>query len=204
MNMRAISDVFSDFQKNLPAPSVSVEDILEALHERGFGFLLLIFSAPMALPFPDPPIVNIILATPMVILTAQQALGRHTIWMPRRLKLLSVSREKVDTVLGALLPWMRRLEKISRPRLDFMTQGFCSRLAGLFGLVMALTACIPVPLTHTVPSLGIAIMAVGIIMRDGLAVLTGAAVGMLWIAMLVFAVLIFGPHGIDMIKDAIP
>lgn len=201
--MRAISDVLSDFRQSLSSPTVSVADILEALHERGFGFLLLIFSAPMALPFPDPPIVNIILATPMVLLTAQQALGRHTIWMPERLKRVRVSREKADNVLSALLPWMKRLEKISRPRFDFMTQGLFSRAIGMFGLLMALTACIPVPLTHTVPSLGIAIMAVGVIMRDGLAVLAGAALGMIWITMLVLAVLFFGPQGIDMIKDII-
>jgi hypothetical protein len=38
-----------------------------------------------------------------------------------------------------------------------------------------------------VPAFGIALMAVGLLMRDGLAVLAGALIGTLWVCLLVFA-----------------
>ena len=68
---------------------------------------------------------------------------------------------------------------------------------------MALTVCIPVPLTNTVPSFGIALMSLGGIMRDGLMTLTGALIGIAWVSMLVITALVFGPEAVDIIKDVI-
>ncbi|GJL84439.1 MAG: hypothetical protein DHS20C02_02140 [Micavibrio sp.] len=203
MTIRSISDVFTDFQAGLSGSDVSIANILDALHERGFGFLLLIFAAPMALPIPVPPGINILLASPLIILTAQQAIGRRTIWMPEAIKKKNLSREKFDSTLNAVIPWMKKLEVVFRPRFSFATQGIFSNIIGLMGLIMALTVCIPLPLTNTVPSLGIALMAIGVIMRDGVAVLGGAIIGTLWVCMLAYAVLFFGAEGIDMVKDTI-
>jgi len=203
MTPRAVSQVFTDFQAGLQGPAVSIADILQALHERGFGFVLLVFAAPMALPVPVPPGINILLASPLVLLTAQQALGRQTIWLPAQLKRKSLSREKFNGVMNAVIPWLRRLEILFRPRLAFVTQGIFSHVIGIMGLIMALTVCIPVPLTNTVPSLGIALMAIGVIMRDGAAVLAGAAIGTAWVCLLVASVLFFGGEGIDIVKETI-
>jgi hypothetical protein len=57
---------------------------------------------------------------------------------------------------------------------------------------MALMVCVPLPLTNTVPSLGIACMAIGVVMRDGLAVIAGAIIGLVWI----FLLLTLGEAGI--------
>ena len=53
------------------------------------------------------------------------------------------------------------------------------------------------------PSFGIALMAVGVLMRDGLAVIIGAIIGSLWVAMLAGAVVFLGTEGIDVVKDFI-
>ncbi|MCB1563104.1 MAG: exopolysaccharide biosynthesis protein [Alphaproteobacteria bacterium] len=201
--MRALSDVFTDFKTALTTPEVTIGDILEALHERGFGFILLLFALPMALPIPVPPGINILLATPLLILTAQQALGRHTIWMPERLKRKAISRNKLCGVIDSALPLLKRIEALTRPRLGFITDGLFSNLIGILGLIMALTVCIPLPLTNTVPSMGIALMALGVIMRDGLAVIAGALIGTAWVCMLAFAVLFFGAEGLDIVKETI-
>lgn len=203
MLMRALSDVFTDFKTALTTPEVTIGDILEALHERGFGFILLLFALPMALPIPVPPGINILLATPLLILTAQQALGRHTIWMPERLKRKAISRNKLCGVIDSALPLLKRIEALTRPRLGFITDGLFSNLIGILGLIMALTVCIPLPLTNTVPSMGIALMALGVIMRDGLAVIAGALIGTAWVCMLAFAVLFFGAEGLDIVKETI-
>lgn len=182
---------------------VNFDNLLEALHERGFGFLLLIFSVPMALPIPVPPGINILLATPLIILTAQQAVGRHTIWMPGWVRSKKITREKMTTMITAILPWLEKLEIFIKPRLEFVTRGLFSHLIGIFGLIMALSICVPLPLTNTVPSLGIALMAIGVIMRDGLAVLAGAITGILWICALAMIIYFLGTEGIDLIKDTI-
>lgn len=203
MTVRTISQVFEDLHLSLQGEYVRIEDLLLALHERGFGFILLIFAVPMALPIPVPPGINVFLAAPLILLTAQQALGRRTIWLPKTLRKKRIDRRKLDSILESVLPWLRRIQILVRPRLSYITQGIFSNIIGLTGLLMALTICIPLPLTNTVPSLGIALMAIGVIMRDGLAVLAGALIGMLWVSILAGALIFFGMEGIDILKDHI-
>lgn len=201
--IRSLSTVLEDLRHSLHSETVSVSDLVEAFHERGIAMLQLLFAGPMALPLPEPPVVNIVLGLPLVLLTGQQALGRHTIWLPRRILRISVSRSRLDTVLGALIPWMRKLEFFVKPRLGALTHGAVSRLWGVLGMFMAVAVLIPVPLFHTVPSLGIALMAVGVSMRDGIVIILGALIGIGWIAMLTTAVLVFGPEAFDIVKDFI-
>lgn len=203
MTVRPISLVLEDIRSQFNADTMTVDDVLSAFHERGFGFILLIFALPMALPIPVPPGVNVIMAAPLILLTAQQAIGRHTIWLPQRTRRKSIETSSFHKMIAGCIPWLRRLEYVIRPRLGFMTQGLFSNLIGIFGLLMALAILVPIPLTNSVPSLGIAIMAIGVIMRDGLAVLAGATIGLLWIALLTAALLFFGTEGIDLLKETV-
>ena len=68
---------------------------------------------------------------------------------------------------------------------------------------MALSVTIPLPMTNTVPAFGIATMALGVIMRDGLAVIVGAVVGLAWVAMLLYVSIFLGLEGLDLIKETI-
>lgn len=201
--MRSISDVFADLENRMTGERVTFACLLEALHERGFGFLLLIFSVPMALPVPVPPGINVMLALPLILLTAQQAIGRHTIWLPGWVLRKSIKHSTMSTIIQKTLPWLVRIETLVKPRLEFMTFGIFSHLIGVFGLIMALTVCIPLPMTNTVPSLGIAVMAVGVIMRDGLAVVTGAIIGIVWIILLSLIIGFLGMEGFGIVKDLI-
>lgn len=199
----SISETLQSFQAQISGDLVTIADILEGLHERGFGFVLLIFALPMAMPLPVPPGVNVLLASPLVLLTAQQALGRHTIWVPEWFKAKSVSRETIDGFLNKAIPLLRKVEILVKPRLEFVTRGVFSNLIGVLGLLMALTTAIPVPLTNTVPCIGISIMAIGVLSRDGLAVIGGALIGIVWIAILALAIIFLGAEGIDFVKDVI-
>lgn len=201
--VRSIAALLEDLERDLPPDAVSVADIAEALHERGIAMLLLAFAAPMALPIPEPPVVNIMLGVPLVLLTAQQAMGAHTLWLPRWLKKKTIGAATLRGAVAAVVPWLRKIEIMVRPRLGMMTQDGFSRLFGLLGLLMALAILVPVPLFHSVPSLGIAVMAVGFIMRDGLAVIAGAMIGMCWITMLAFAIIFFGPAAVDTIREVV-
>jgi hypothetical protein len=199
---RPISDVLIELKDQLPAEKVCTFDLLEALHERGFGFLLFIFALPAALPLPGLGI-NVIIALPLLFLTVQQAMGRHTIWIPEKIKYKSISSAKFGAMLDKSLPLVKKVEFFVRPRLGFITQGIFSVLIGIFGLIMTLSICIPLPLTNTVPAMGIALMAIGVIMRDGLAVIAGAVLGLAWVAMIFFVIIFFGMEGIDLVKETI-
>lgn len=197
-----ISQVLIDLKAQLPAEKVCTFDILEALQSRGFGFLLLLFALPAAIPLPGLG-VNLIIAAPLLFLTAQQAVGRKNLWIPEKMKYKSISRARFEAMLEAALPYITKLEFFIRPRIGILTQGVFANLIGCAGLIMALSICVPLPLTNTVPAAGIALMAVGVIMRDGLAVIAGALLGLAWVALLAYILIFIGTEGLDLIKETI-
>lgn len=186
---RSLTELLEDVRAQLTGDDVTVGELIEAFHERGFGFFLFLFALPAALPLPAVG-YGTLLALPLLLLTAQQAYGRHTVWLPASVRKVAMSRRKFEGFIDAATPWLRHLEVIIRPRLPFVTDGFASNVIGVMGLIMALSVCIPLPLTNTVPSFGIGLMAIGLMMRDGLAVLAGAIIGTAWVAGLVTMVVI--------------
>ncbi|NOY84528.1 MAG: exopolysaccharide biosynthesis protein [Nitrospirae bacterium] len=202
MNPRTLSQLLQDLEAQLTTEKVSVSQLMETFHERGFGFFLFFLALPAALPLPGLGI-NMIIAFPMLLLTFQQIMGRQTIWLPEKIKRRNISSNVLKKMIKVAMPWMIRLEALIKPRLEFMTHGLASKIIGLLGFLMALSVLFPVPLTNTVPSFGIVLMAIGILMRDGLSVLVGAIIGTAWVIMLVSVILIFGPEGVDLIKETI-
>ena len=201
---RSLSQLLTDFSADLKenysgATTISLSEIIAAFHERGFGVILFIFALPMALPLPVPPGINVLLATPLILLTAQQLIGRRDIWLPQKIRRKGLPAKGLIKMLDKSVPWIAKIEVLIRPRLGFLTQGLFSHLIGLCGLIMALTVCIPLPLTNTVPSMGIACMAIGVVMRDGLAVLAGIVIGLCWIALL----LILGETGLRLLFETV-
>ncbi len=185
MTTRALSDLLVDIKNGLKSDTITIGQLLTDFHERGFGFFLFLFALPAALPLPGLGI-NLIIALPLVLLTAQQAWGRHVVWLPAKVKEQEISREKLAGFIDAAEPWIEKIEFLIKPRLDFVTRGMASNVIGFMGLIMALSVCVPLPLTNTVPSFGIALMAIGLLMRDGFAVIVGAAIGTVWVSLLVF------------------
>ncbi|MEM9234514.1 MAG: exopolysaccharide biosynthesis protein, partial [Pseudomonadota bacterium] len=53
------------------------------------------------------------------------------------------------------------------------------------------------------PGIGVAIASVGLLERDGLLVLAGLALGLAWVALLVFGFIFLGAEALDIIKDFI-
>lgn len=182
---RKLSELLNDLSTHALGEKITVAQVLEAFHERGLGFVILLVALPAAIPMPALGI-NLIIGLPLLILTGQQIVGRHTVWVPEKWRGKSMSSGKARKMIDAANPWVRRLEFFIRPRLGFITQGVFSHLIGIFGFAFALAVCVPLPLTNTVPSFAIALMAVGVLMRDGLAVLGGMFVGTVWIGALVF------------------
>lgn len=193
---RTLSALLDDLHAMGKAGAVTVGDLLEAFHERGFGVLLLIFALPAAIPLPGLGI-NLIVAAPLVILSLQQALGAKQVRLPQRLCRRRISAERLQAIVEASRPWARRLERLLKPRLVFLTHGLSLHIIGILGLIMALSVCVPLPLTNTVPSMGIAIMAAGLLARDGVLVIAGALLGSLWVITLWGALLIFGLAGFE-------
>ncbi|MAE50493.1 MAG: hypothetical protein CMH27_01645 [Micavibrio sp.] len=205
-HIHKLSDFLLDTKRLLCIEScddqILVQKLVYDFKEQGYSILLFLFALPAALPLPAIGL-NLIIASPLLVLTGQQALGRDHIWMPKRIQQKSFKTATLEEFLDKAVPWVRRIEFFSRPRLKFMTHGIMRNIIGLAGFIMALSVAIPLPFTNTVPSFGIALMAFGVLMRDGLAVIAGMIIGACWVITITAFIFIFGIEGIDLMKDMI-
>ncbi|HEY8189813.1 MAG TPA: exopolysaccharide biosynthesis protein [Micavibrio sp.] len=205
MTIRTLSSLLEALKTHLSAEDgrISMDSLLEAFHERGFGLVIFIFAIPMALPVPKPPGISSIFAVPLIILTVQQAVGRHTVWLPLFIRRKAIDRAKLASLLAKGLPWIQKAEHLIRPRLEVITTDRITRIVGLLGAIMSLCIMVPLPGTNTVPGMGIVLMSIGIMMRDGLAIIAGAILGMTWIVFLVAAYSWFGMEGLNALRSAL-
>lgn len=181
----AISDRLDELVEDAGTDTVSLNWILEQLHERAFGVFLLILALPCCIPFlyglPQ------IVALPLMFVSAQIAMGRAVPWLPRKLGARDVSPDALGALARRSRPWLKRIEAFSRPRLGALTRAPLDRVVGFALVLFSASILVPLPGTNTVPGIAIVIVAMGVLQRDGILVLLGAALGTAWIATLVVA-----------------
>ncbi|MDJ0688411.1 MAG: exopolysaccharide biosynthesis protein [Xenococcaceae cyanobacterium MO_188.B32] len=185
-------------------PEVTLAEILSLAGERIFGFLFVILSLPSALPIPAPG-YSVPFGILMLLLALQLIFGRQRPWVPEKMQNSSISLDKVQGVLKAGLPWLQRIENITKPRLAYICTSLPGRvILGSAIALMSISMMIPVPLTNTIPAAGIFITAFGLLEDDGLICIGGLFVCSVG-ATVSISVLAFGVTAvratIDLIKD---
>ncbi|MEB3268168.1 MAG: exopolysaccharide biosynthesis protein [Leptolyngbya sp.] len=155
---------------------VTLADILTLAGERTFGFLFVLLSLPSALPIPAPG-YSIPFGVVMFLLAVQLVLGRQRPWLPQGWQKKGFDLKKVQTVVKAGVPWLRRIELLSRPRLSYVCTTPTGRVVmGVAIALMAISMMIPIPGTNTLPAIGIFIVGFGLLDDDGLISLMGLTV----------------------------
>ena len=180
---QSTSDLLLNLGDQIGAETITIGQLVDALKDRAFGLILLILALPCCIPFlyGVPQAVSI----PLVFVAGQILLGRSSPWLPERLRARSFSREAFDDMAQKAAPYIRWFEVIAKPRLTWLTHGLSERVLGLFLLIFSASIATPLPLTNTVPGAAVAVMALGFIERDGLLILFGTVVGIIWVTLLV-------------------
>jgi hypothetical protein len=164
-----------DLAQHAGGRDVTVGEILAALKDRGFGVFMILFALPNAVI----PGISFILGAPVVLLALQLAFGREEVWLPdfmRRQTLSAVLFEKIAARVERFLLW---IEKRSMPRWCSIVTRPGERFLGLYIAVIAGFLMIPFPFGNVLPALGIALMSVGLIEKDGKAAVIGMVLGFL-------------------------
>lgn len=184
-----------------PADGMTLLEFTQALGERAFGLMLFALAVPVCIPllYGIPQIVSL----PMIAIAVQMAMGRPEPWMPRRFGERRLSKSGLVQMATGARKWFGWIEAVARPRLLLLSGPTAERVVGAIFVVFIASILIPFPATNTLPGIGIAMASIGLITRDGLLVLAGLAIGLVWITLLVVGIAVFGPAFIDLFKDAI-
>src|SRR5215471_9582813 len=151
---------------------VTFGEILANLRQRAFGFAMLIFSLPCALPMP--PGIPTVCGAALAIIALNLIVLRRKLWLPRAITDKSIARTDLRRVVDRMLPLLERLERICRPRFQTFAAPPARVLVGVVVLVLGVIMILPIPFIGNIPpAVAAAVIAIGITERDGVVVLVG-------------------------------
>jgi hypothetical protein len=176
------SDLLEELHDAFPNEKVTVSELIDRLEGRAIGLLLLILALPMCIP--NVPGISTIFGTLLLAPAIQMIVAGGGLWLPRRVRNWEFSREGLQRAIKVATPYLRRIEHFIRPRWSWLTAAPFTILFGVQVLVMAAVLMLPIPFGNWPPAMTLAMMALGLLQRDGLLLLlsTPAALASIGIA----------------------
>lgn len=168
-----LSDTLDMLSSGCAGERISFDDLTSTLGDKCYAALLFLLAAPNMLP--TPPGASGVLGVPLVLLSAQLMFGLRRPWFPGFMLRRDISTEKFAKVGERLEPLTRRAEGLLSRRLDMLTGLIGRRVIGLICLLLSITLALPIPFGNVAPAAAISLFALGLLARDGWAVLAGFA-----------------------------
>lgn len=151
--------------------TVTVRDLLDHFGERAFGALLLVFAVPNALPMP--PGVSVLMGAPLIFISFQLMIGRPSLWLPKAITNRGVPKATFVAMSLRVLPILRRLELVVKPRFQRIFSLVGDRLIGAMTFILAVVIFLPVPFGNMLPAFAMVAFGFGLVEFDGVAVVAG-------------------------------
>ena len=152
---------------------VSMRAVVDSIGRRSFGPLLLIMGVVLFSPLSGIPGMAIFAGIFVMLIALQMLCGRSNFWLPAFILDRAVPQARLRKAIGWVTPTARRIDRLIKPRLDFMLQRTSTFL--IAGLCVAVAAALPllelVPFSSSIVGLALAIMGLALVARDGLLVL---------------------------------
>jgi hypothetical protein len=186
-----------DSRRDAPTVAEELEQWLRTGGDTSLGGLAAVFGAKSfalvfvlllgvpALPLPTGGATHVFELIAMLIALELLA-GRSEVWLPRRWSRLEMASGGRRRFLHGLLALIRRLERVSRPRLRFLFDHRLSNIVfGALALAGSLGAFLAPPFTglDTLPALGVVLLSLGVLLEDFAIVVLGVVTGAAGIAL---------------------
>jgi hypothetical protein len=110
--------------------------------------------------------------------------------LPKKFSKLSVKRSVLAMLVNKSAPYIRKVERILKPRLLFMSKPISEKIIGFFILLFSSFILLPMPLSNFIPGVGILIISFGLLGKDGLVTICGIIVGVIGMIISITAVVL--------------
>jgi len=152
---------------------------------KSFALIFLVLMSVPALPLATGGVTHIFEIIVMA-LSLLFIIGRSDI--PKRWQHEKIPVVMQKKTLPFIIKHIRSLERFSRPRLsELLAQWFSKVIIGLFIFVFTLTAFLAPPFSglDTIPSIGVVVIALGLILEDFVFIMAGVLLGSLGILLVI-------------------
>jgi hypothetical protein len=149
-------------------PDPTLGGLIAVFGHKSFAISFVLLLGVPALPIPTGGATHV-LELVAILLALELVAGRKEIWLPRRWKALRLGGPARRRFLHALLALIRRLERVSRPRLRLVFEHRLSNV--VFGALVAagsIAAFLAPPFSglDTLPALGVVLVSLGVLLED--------------------------------------
>ena len=162
--------------------------LIELFEEKSFAILFVLLLGVSALPIPTGGATHafIIIAA---LLAVQLVAGRDEIWLPKKWREKPLVGDKSRKFMTTLMRMIRKLERISKPRLRFL---FRYRLSNIVFGLLVIGGCIaaffapPFSGLDTLPSLGVVLLSLAVLLEDVLVAIVAIVIGVAGVLLTIF------------------
>lgn len=175
----------------------TIAELMADFQDNGILLAMIFFALPIAVPLPYPPGFTTVIGVPLMILSYQLLIGSGTVKLPQKINEYKIKNSILNTISNKMVPIVESVEKYIKPRYGFAKSVYCEQLIGLISLIASIAIAIPLPFTNAIPALGISIMCLGQLNRDGLVIGVGIVISFIGTA--IASAVVFG--GLALIKS---
>ena len=159
--------------------------LIDAFGDKSFAILFVVLLGVPALPLPTGGATHVfeIIAA---LIALELIVGRHEVWLPQRWRGVELAGQRQQRFITSLMKLIRRLERLSRPRLSFLFRTrFSDVVFGLLVIGGSAGAFFAPPFTglDTLPALGVVLLSLGVLLEDALVVAVAVVVGVAGVAL---------------------
>jgi len=154
----------------LPPDGLPARALVARLGSDAVWLALLLLGAASLVPSPGIPL-GIVSGGAIALLAAHLLSGARD--LPGMVARRRVPHRPLAALIPRLAPWIERAEGYLRPRLAPLSAPGMVRPWAVLILVQGILIALPIPLGNPLPGLAVAVLALGLMRRDGLALLAG-------------------------------
>lgn len=149
--------------------------ILDVHGNQALGAILVIVSIPALLPSTGIPI-GTVMSLGMFAIAIAMFFGRQEVRLPQKLMDMKLAPTTAQKFLNGLAKLYGRIERISKPRMNFMVSQTAQRWLSLKVFLLAVIIFMPIPFGNTLPAAALLTLGIGLMFRDGAIVITSFVV----------------------------
>lgn len=161
---------------DLPEDRLNLGELLAVFGDEGLLLLTILLTLVFLIPVSIPGVSTVFGAA--ILLVGISRVSGRPLWLPARIRDRALPADKLRPGLTGGLVWVRRLERISRPHrlrgvVDGRAQNLFNNLAFILAALLLMAPFGFVPFSNTLPALALLFYAIGLMQRDGGAILLG-------------------------------
>jgi hypothetical protein len=169
-----------------PGEAVSVNDIMEAIGQRSFGPLIVVPGLIVLSPLSGIPGVPTLGGLAVLLIAGQMLLGRDSVWLPEFIRRRHFGRDRMTKAGRFLMPVARFVDRFTRRRVAWLTEGHWSSLiaACCVAIALLMPPLEAVPFANVLTAAAISAFGLALLTNDGVVAavafaLTAGSVGLL-------------------------